>query len=97
MLVVAGAVGKPTDGKAPLQRAPEDQELVSRIRHTMKPGEKLIQWYARVGLGKSQIMTMTKSEITRAVELAEERAKDDTTAPEQFLARPRPAKFFIQV
>jgi hypothetical protein len=60
--------GMREDGKYLL--AGED-EIVRRVGHTMKRGEQLIQWFARVGLGKAQILSMSKSDITKFVEQAE--------------------------
>src|SRR6266436_6446011 len=33
--------------------AADDQEIVARIKHTMRKGEHLMQWYARTGCGRA--------------------------------------------
>jgi hypothetical protein len=61
----------------------EDPEIISKVRHTMLPKEKLMEWFSRVGLGKAQIMAgMSKRDISRFVEQAERnRAEEDTVSP----------------
>jgi hypothetical protein len=39
-----------------------DAEVIARVKHTMRAGEKLMQWYARTGLGKSRVLQMSQSE-----------------------------------
>jgi hypothetical protein len=71
--------------KAPKMRPidTEDQEVIRAVKHTMRKGEKLIQWYARVGLGKSQILRMTKDEISRVVAQAEINRKEEALPPRE--------------
>ncbi len=60
--------GTGQDGKYHLEG---EDEIVRRVRHTMKKGEKLIEWFARVGLGRSQIFSMSRSEIEAFAEQAD--------------------------
>jgi hypothetical protein len=48
----------------------EDPEVISRVKHVLLKKEKLMSFYARTGLGKAQIMTMSGVEIARFVETA---------------------------
>src|SRR5258708_23791419 len=57
--------------------ADDDHEMKMRVGHTLRPGEKLGQWYARTGLGRVQALAMTKDEITRFVELRDADNTDD--------------------
>lgn len=50
---------------------PDEEEIIVRVRHTMRAGEPLVAWFARVGLGRAQILTMSKSEITAFVAQAD--------------------------
>ena len=71
--------GMAQDGKYHLEG---EDDIVRRIAHTMKKGEKLIQWFARVGLGRSQILQMSKSEISAFVEQAERNNSEGPREPE---------------
>jgi hypothetical protein len=48
-----------------------DLEVVRRIRHTLRENEKLGEWYSRTGLGRSQVLQMTRDEVSARVALAE--------------------------
>lgn len=72
----------------------EDWQVINLVKHTMKKGEFLTQWYARVLLGRAQVLTMTKDQITRFAALADERnANDGGYRPPQAFSEPqaRPA------
>jgi hypothetical protein len=64
-------------GKMKTQNINEDNEVESRVKHTMLKNERLGEWYARTLIGKAQVLTMSKAEITRAVELANARNAED--------------------
>jgi hypothetical protein len=55
----------------------EDWGVIGRVKHTFKQGELLSQWYARTGLGRAQLLTMSKDQITRFVATAEENFERD--------------------
>jgi hypothetical protein len=54
----------------------DDPFIESKVRHTMRKDEKLGQWYARVGLGRSAILAMSRDEITEFAEQAEVNNRD---------------------
>ena len=56
----------------------DDEEITARVSHTMLRGERLGEWFARVGLGKSQILLMSKGEIREFVALT---ANNEIPAP----------------
>ena len=58
-----------------------DPETIERVRHVLRPKEKLLEFFARTGLGKAQVATMTRSQITRFVEQVERnKANEPSTA-----------------
>lgn len=59
----------------------QDADLLARTAHVRTPGEKIMQFFARTGLGLHQLRNMTKDEIKRFV--------DVTTANPQPLRGPR--------
>ncbi len=46
-----------------------DNEIVKQISHTLLKNETLGGWYSRVGLGRAQILQMSKGEIREFVAL----------------------------
>jgi len=79
---IAQAIGDITrryreSGKPKAYDPNDDPEIIARIKHTMKPNEKLMQWFARTMIGRASILSMTKAEITAAVARSEENAKHD--------------------
>jgi hypothetical protein len=75
----------------------DDAEMIKRVRHTMRPDEKLMEWYARTGLSKSQTALMSEAEILGWVLRAEEQGKDDPGAPRAAWAPKLEVPKFIQV
>jgi hypothetical protein len=71
----------------------DDPETLARVKHTMLPNESLGHWYARIGLGKSQIHMMSASEISAFVFTVEER--DELEPPITLEPQPLPQTFFI--
>jgi len=53
-----------------------DSQYRQLVAHVLKPNEKLAQFIARVGLGRTEAARMSKEEITRFVAVAEEREND---------------------
>jgi hypothetical protein len=47
-----------------------DHEVIGRVRHVMVKNEKLMEFYARTGLGRAQILRMSRDEISSFVERA---------------------------
>lgn len=89
MTVVGGPTTGPQDNLVMRPVAPQDQELLDRTSHVRLKGEKLLQFYARVGLGPAQIRTMSRAEIKRFVDIAEENAEQQ---PKFFEPTPLPQK-----
>jgi hypothetical protein len=58
-----------------------DSQYRELIAHVLKPNEKLGEFVARTGLGKMQALGMSKEEITRFVQVAEERENDSPYSP----------------
>lgn len=60
-----------------------DDEFRALVRHVLHPGERLMEFQQRTGLGKGTITAqkMTREDISRFVELAGQNAKDDPAAP----------------
>ena len=76
-----------------------DPEIVARVKHILLPGEKLGQFYARLGLGRAQIMTMSRSEISDWVNAR--MADLETIERRNYFARvfgpkPTPKKLFLK-
>ena len=79
---------KPIDADDPL--------VIDRVRHTMRKGEKMMSWYARTGIGKTQAMTMSRAEITRFVQQAEtNRTQEPLPPPELMEPRRIPARITL--
>jgi hypothetical protein len=73
-------------GKLRAVNLDEDHEIVHKVKHTMKKGEHLGEWYARTQIGRAQILQMDKDEITHAVARAEQRNLNE-------VQEPKPPKF----
>ena len=67
-----------------------DPEIIARIKFSMLKGEQLMAWYSRVGLGRSQIMQMSKDQITAFVEQAN--ANQNETDATMYAPKPVPKK-----
>lgn len=84
--VVKDALGKLPTTKMAVADINDDVEVRLRVQHTMRNGgplvggEKLSQWYARTGLSRAQVLTMTKAEITAFVKAREDN-QDDVREP----------------
>lgn len=68
-------------GKLQTVNLDDDHEIVHRVKHTMKKGEHLGQWYARTQIGRAQILQMDKDAITKAVVLADQRNLNEVQEP----------------
>jgi hypothetical protein len=60
----------------------EDWGIINLVSHTMKKGEALLAWYARIGLGRGQIVTMSRSEISKFVETVERNSAEEVRPPQ---------------
>ena len=66
-----------TRGIVPMNgEAIDNPAVVARVKHTMRKGEALSEWFARTGLGLSQVMSMSRSEISDFVAVVERRDGD---------------------
>lgn len=59
----------------------DDPAVLHRLRHVLRPDETLMQFHVRTGLGRQQIMTMSKDEIARFIEIVERNSADDVQPP----------------
>jgi hypothetical protein len=74
----------------------DDPSVLGRIKHVLKPKEKLLEFYARTGLGKSQLMTMSRDEIKCFVAQAEaNRKQEPLPPPEAYEPRRIPARMML--
>lgn len=98
MPVVAGASdAAPVDNRPIRTTVGEDTELLVKTEHVRKKGEKLMQFFARTGLGAAQIRPMSKGEITRFVETVSQH--EPVQAPRELTEgpRPRPQRFVLDM
>lgn len=73
----------------------EDEEVEARVRHCLGRGEKLGQFYSRTGLSRSQILAMSKAEISAFVDTVGNR--EDTVGSSMFETKPLPKRLLIEV
>jgi len=85
--VLAGNPLGPVDGRIPQQFLGEDESILKKISHVIRKGEKLMQFFSRVGLSLSQSRTMSKNEISRFVQQSEANAMAE---PDKNFFEPRP-------
>lgn len=90
--VVAGPKPAPTDNRITPEVLGDDAELLKRTTHVRLKGERMSQFHARVGLGASQILQMSYSEIKHFCDVAEESAEQ---LPKYFEEKPLPKKLRI--
>jgi len=57
----------------------QDYEVINILRSAgvLQKGERVMEFFARTGIGRAQILTMTKDEIKKAVTLADKRNAED--------------------
>ncbi|HTX14751.1 MAG TPA: hypothetical protein VMD77_05600 [Candidatus Baltobacteraceae bacterium] len=75
----------------------DDSEFERAVRHVMKRKEKLMQFIARTGLGRSRALQMTRDEITAFCEAAQRNAREDYTDPETMKPKAYPRRFFLDL
>lgn len=68
-------------GKLQPSNPNDDPAVERRVKHVVKRDETLTEFYARVGLGRAQILSMSRDEIARFAEHAEQNAADGVPAP----------------
>jgi hypothetical protein len=98
-VVVAGpSYSTPSNGMKWKQLG-DDPVLLEKTSHVRRDKEHLGEFYSRIGLGKSQILEMSKSEITRFCETVEKNGSDITIQTQFEVLQPKvmPRKFLIQV
>ena len=61
----------------------DDEEVYERIKETLRPQETTGEWYSRVGLGRAQLLQMTKREIREFVAIVSQ--NEDCPVPQDFL------------
>ena len=67
----------------------EDHAVIGRVQHVMLKNEKLMQFYSRTGLGRAQILQMTRDQITNFVERAETNRRNEVAMPPPAIAAPQ--------
>jgi len=57
----------------------QDYQVINILRSAgvLQKGEKLMQFFARTGIGRAQILTMSKDDLRKAVALADQRNAED--------------------
>jgi len=60
-------------------RALSEADLLARVKHVLRKGERWLQFVARTGLGPHQVRTMTRDEIKRFVDIG---SKNEQTVKE---------------
>lgn len=72
MAIVGGTQLQSTREGVPLAKPiGDDSQLLKLTAHVRKPGEKLMQFYARCGLGPLQIRSLTPTELARRAAIAD--------------------------
>jgi hypothetical protein len=95
MPVSAGPVQATREGRPFLKAIGDDAELLARTEHVRSKKEPMMSFYARVGLGPTQIRTMSKSEISKFVETIS--THEDVKPPQAgAFGRPAPQKFLLE-
>jgi hypothetical protein len=95
MPVLAGPVQATREGRPFLKAIGDDAELLARTEHVRTKNEPLISFYARVGLGPGQIRVMSKSDISKFVEIVS--ANEDVKPPQAgAFGRPAPQRFMLE-
>lgn len=84
-----------TAPKMRVASADDDPEMHDRIRHILKQGEKLGEFYARTGLGRSQALLMSCDQILEFVEQAEKNRVEEGSPPATVWEPRRPPKQFF--
>lgn len=78
-------------GRVPAIIARDDSELLKRTAHVRGKKEALMPFYARTGLGPTQILQMSKDEITRFVAVVSQHeqvvAPRYVSIPDKFVPR----------
>src|SRR5690349_15181264 len=96
MPVVSGTPAKPAEGVAARPSVGDDEQLLAKTSHVRKPNERMMEFYARTGLGPAQILSYSRDEIARFVETVSSpthpMAPSNSLAPQQ---RRLPNKFVL--
>ena len=79
-------------GKRGFVSMEEDKEFIARVKHTLRPKEKLAQWLARTLITRAQALAMTPAELSARVKQIEEH--DAAEGPRE---PRRPASPFVPV
>ena len=97
-VVVSGPpLPSPVDGHAPLRSRGDDEQLLAKTAHVRKKDERLMEFYARTGLGAAQIREMSRKQIEEFVEVAALQEQPPVPAMLVEGPRPLPRKLFIEV
>jgi hypothetical protein len=74
----------------------KDPAVIERVKDTMLPNECLGAWYDRTGIGRSQVFTMTDSELRAHIAITAT-SDDDREPRSTYKPEPRqvPSKFLM--
>jgi hypothetical protein len=95
MQVVAGPNGPTRNGVA-RRRAPENPDLLAKVRPFLRKGETLMQFFSRTGISAHQLLTYTHRDLKHLVAVVEGNVAEDTGAIEP-KRTPIPSKFYVSV
>lgn len=94
-VIVAGPSAPAVNGVA-RKRAPEDEDLMKKVRPFLRKGEVLMQFIARTGISVHQLSTYTHRDLKHLVAVVEGNVAEDTGAIEPKRV-PIPSKFYVTI
>jgi hypothetical protein len=97
---IISATAQPTREGVPGPRViGDDPGLLDLTKHVRKPKEKMLEFYARTGIGPVEIRSLCTTELARRVELAEQNAEADgyNVARSFFEAKAMPSRLRIAI
>ena len=96
LVILAGPAQPPRDNLPIRKVLGDDPQLLAMTEHVRNKKEKMFQFYARVGLGPSQIRTMSKAEISHFVEVVSQQERGFEN-PAHFEPRAMPKKLMLDI
>jgi hypothetical protein len=94
MPIVAGLAPGTREGIPGPRSIGDDPVLLEKTAHVRAKKEKMMEFFARTGLGAYQIRTMSKGEISKFVEVAS--ANEDIKPPQMSIyGKPAPQNFVL--
>jgi hypothetical protein len=97
MVCVAGPAPATREGRPGPKFIGDDTELMEKTKHVRKPKERLMEFYARTGIGAHQVRTLSKPALTALVQTVSANANEDVKPPQAgAFGRPAPQKFLLE-